>query len=262
MSITRKKVVQAYYSQRACDYDKQKSRTWKSMLGFKAKILDEIVHTMRQLKDRVALEVGVGSGRTALPLMRKMPLELVGIDLSKEMLNIAKLKMSVYKQRFSLLIGDAEHLPFHNDAFNAVICMSTLHYFEFPKTCLQEFSRVLKRNGVLVYGDVTPHEQDDKGFLDRLEKTISHAHGKYWKPSEMKKLMESCGFRVDKVKVVPYKKSYKALIEDKARYFGVEPRFLYERLNEATEKERTLYGIENDRMTLFYTLIQGTKQKL
>jgi ubiquinone/menaquinone biosynthesis C-methylase UbiE len=261
MSITRKKIVQAYYSQRACDYDKQKSRTWKSLLGFKVQILDEIVDTMRQLKERVVLEVGVGSGRTALPLMRKMSLELVGIDLSKEMLNIARLKMSNYKQKFSLLLGDAEHLPFRNDTFTSIICISMLHYLAFPEAGLEEFSRVLKGNGVLVYGDVTLHEQDDEGFLDRLEKTISHAHAKYWKPSEMKKLMESGGFRVDRVEVIPYKKSYKALIEDKARYFDVEPRFLYERLNEATEEERTLYGIENDSITLFYTLIKGTKQK-
>jgi hypothetical protein len=76
----------------------------------------------------------------------------------------------------------------------------------------------------------------------------------------MEMLMESCGFRVDRVEVIPYKKSYKALIEGKARYFDVEPRFLYERLNEATERERTIYGIENDSITLFYTIIKGTKR--
>jgi len=261
MAMVHKKVVQKYYSQRARDYDRQKSRTWKSELGFKAKILNKVVDAVLRLEGKVILEVGVGSGRIALPLMRKTTLQFLGLDLSKEMLKIAKMKSHAYKQRFSLLVGDAEHLPFRNNAFDSIICISTLHYFMFPETSLEEFSRVLKKRGVFVYGDVTMHEQDTEGFLDRLEKTISHAHAKYSKPSEMKRLIESCGIQVEKVEVIPYKKSYTALIEDKAQYFDVKPHFLYEKLNEVTEKERNLYRIEDNQLTLFYTLIRGIKQE-
>jgi ubiquinone/menaquinone biosynthesis C-methylase UbiE len=260
MSIAHKKIVQRYYSKRAQDYDRQKRRTWKSELGFEAKILNEVIDASSKLKEGILLEVGVGSGRVALPLLRETTLQFAGIDLSKEMLRIAQMKMLPYKQRFNLLMGDAEHLPFRNGVFDVIICMSTLHYFSFPKTILAEFSRALKERGIFLYGDVAMHEQDSGSFLNRLEKTISHAHGKYSKPSEMQRLIESCGIQVDKIETVPYKKSYTALIEDKAQYFNVKPRNLYLKMNEATENERKLYNIEKNHMTLFYTLIKGIKQ--
>lgn len=258
--MTHKKIIQKYYSKRAHDYDRQKIRTWKSELGFEAKILNEVVDAVSQVKDGFILEVGVGSGRVALPLMKEITLQFVGLDLSKEMLKNAQRKMSAYKQRSNLLMGDAEYLPFRNNVFDAVICMSTLHYFSFPKTSLEEISRALKKRGIFLYSDVTLHESDHDNFLDKIEKTISHAHGKYSRPSEMKKLIESCGIQVNKTEVIPYKKSYTALIEDKAQYFNVKPQVLYEKIREATENERKLYSIEKNQMTLFYTLIKGIKQ--
>jgi len=260
MSTAHKKIIQRYYSKRACDYDKQKIRTWKSELGFEAKILKEAVDAVSQVKDGFILEVGVGSGRVALPLMKKITSQFVGLDLSKRMLKNAWMKMSACKQRCNLLLGDAEYLPFRNNVFDAVICISTLHYFPFPKTSLEEFSRALKKKGIFLYGDVTMHESDHNNFLDNLEKTISYAHGKYGRHSEIKKLIESCGIQVDKVKVVPYKKSYSALIEDKAWYFNVAPQNFYRKIREATENERKLYSMEKNHMTLFYTLIKGLKQ--
>ncbi|MFX0064893.1 MAG: hypothetical protein ACFFC7_22180 [Candidatus Hermodarchaeota archaeon] len=76
----------------------------------------------------------------------------------------------------------------------------------------------------------------------------------------MKKLIESCRIQVNKMEVIPYKKTYSALIEDKAQYFNLKPQNLYEKLNKATKNEKAIYNIENDQMTLFYTLIRGIKQ--
>ncbi|MFQ6068772.1 MAG: class I SAM-dependent methyltransferase [Candidatus Bathyarchaeia archaeon] len=260
MSMAHRKIIQRYYSKRAQDYDRQKIRTWKSKLGFEAKILNEVVNAVSQVKDGRILEVGVGSGRVALSLMKELASQFIGLDLSKEMLKIAQKKMSPYKQKFNLLLGDAEHLPFRNKVFDTITCISTLHYLPSPQTSLEESSRTLKKRGVFVYGDVIMHEQDHNNFLDKLEKTISHAHVKYYRPSEMKKLMENCGIQVHKVEVVPYKKSYSALIEDKAQYFNIKPQNLYQTIREATENERKLYSIEKNQMTLFYTLIKGLKQ--
>lgn len=260
MSATHKKIIQRYYSKRAHDYDRQKIRTWKSELGFEAKILNEVVDAVSHVKDGLILEVGVGSGRVALSLMKEITSQLIGLDLSKEMLQIARMKMSAYKQKFNILMGDAEHLLFRNHVFDAIICVSSLHYFSSPKTSLEGFSRALKKRGIFVYGDVTMHEADHNNFLDKLEKTISQAHAKYSRPSEMKKLIENCGIQVNKIEVVPYKKSYTALVEDKAQYFNVKPQNLYQRIKEATENERKLYNIEKNQITLFYALIKGVRQ--
>lgn len=44
-----------------------------------------------------------------------------------------------------------------------------------------------------MYRDLILHQLDDKGSLEKLEKTISKAHTRYWKPSEIKKLIENSG---------------------------------------------------------------------
>ncbi|MFX1250004.1 MAG: class I SAM-dependent methyltransferase [Promethearchaeota archaeon] len=260
MSKLHKKTIQRYYSKRARNYDKQKSRTWKSELGFEAKIINEIVSAVSQARNGLILEVGVGSGRVALSLMKETPSRLIGLDLSREMLQSAQMKMTSCKQKLNLLMGDAEHLPFCNNIFDTLICISTFHYFSSPKIILEEFSRVLKEKGVFIYGDVTMHELDQDNFLDQLEKTISPAHAKYSRPLEMKKLLESWEIQVKKMEVIPYKKLYSALIEDKAQYFNIKPQSLYEKLSKATKNEKNLYDIEEDQMTLFYTLIKGIKQ--
>jgi len=258
--VARKKLVQKYYSERARDYDRQKIRTWKSEQGFGAEVINGVIGALASLENKLILEVGVGSGRIGFPLLEKVKHWFVGLDLSKEMLRFAKVKMSPYKQDFDLVLGDAEHLPFANEVFDAVVCISAMHYFEFPDRSLTEFSKTLKEKGIFVYGDLTIHELGNRSFFDALERTLSEAHAKYYKPSEMKKMLENHGFHVSKVEVFPYRKSFLALMEDKGRYFDVKLEALHECIRGATADERKLYAIGNNELTLFYTLIMALKE--
>jgi len=258
--ITRKKLVQKYYSERARDYDQQKIRTWKSKQGFGAEVINGVIGALASLENKLILEVGVGSGRIGFPLLEKVKHWFVGLDLSKEMLRFAKVKMSPYKQDFDLILGDAEHLPFANGVFDAVVCISVMHYFEFPERGLTEFSKILKEKGIFVYGDLTMHKLDSHSFLDILEKTLSKAHARYCTPSEMEKLLKNHRYHVSKVEVFSYRKSFLALMEDKGRYFDVKFEALKERIRGFSMHDKKLYSVDNDGLTLFYTLITALKE--
>jgi len=259
--VSHKKVVQQYYSKRATDYDRQKARTWKSEAGFEGEVLAEIIQATHKAVAGFGLDAGVGSGRVFTPLIRETKLPLIGLDLSREMLNLARKKMGSISKISDLLLGDIEFLPFRNGSFNLLLCISTLHYFSSPYAALMEFSRVLKKGGIFIYADVTIHEMDTEGFMDKLEKAISAAHGGYHRPSEVRSLMEKCGVGVAKIKTILYRKSYESLIEDKAKYFNIEPQTLQEFLRRATRKQSALYKIEENTMTLFYTIISGLKKE-
>jgi len=259
-SMSQKKIVQEYYSKRAKDYDWQKSRTWKSEQGFGTEVISYITETLANLEGKAIPEVGVGGGRVASALLEMIKPWIVGIDLSKEMLGRANAKLSPHKNAFSLILADAEHLPFAEGPFDAVACISTMHYFMFPQRSLIEFSRVLRGNGIFVYGDLTLHEKDKERFLDRLERMISKAHARYYKTSEMKVMFRECGFHVFRTKIVPYRKSYRALMEDKSRYFSVGPRSLDNFLQETTDDERKPYAADDKGLTLFFTLIVASKK--
>lgn len=157
-SITLKKVIQKYYSKRAMGYDRQKSRTWTIPQGFADEVTSEMLGALKNFEGKLVLEIGSGTGRNALPLLEKVNPRFVGLDLSREMLKLAKTKMSPFKDRVNLILGDAEHLPFAGEVFDAVLCMSTMHYFESQAEVLALFSGVLRDTGVFVYGDLTVHE--------------------------------------------------------------------------------------------------------
>jgi ubiquinone/menaquinone biosynthesis C-methylase UbiE len=259
-NAARKKLVLKYYSKRSKDYDRQKSRTWKSSQGFGNEVFDELLTALEGFRNRLVLEVGVGSGRNALPLLEKAKPRLVGLDLSKEMLKHARTKMSSFKDCLDLILADGEHLPFMNHAFDALICMSVMHYFASQRRILQRIRSALKENGTLVYGDLTVREMDNQGFFEGLERILSKAHARYYKPSEIKRLMNNQGFRVLKMKTVVYRKSYNALMEDKGQYFGVTPETLHRYIERATAKAKEQYALTSTEMTLFYTVITAKKE--
>ena len=257
---SRKKLIQRYYSFRAKDYDRQKSRTWKSDKGFGNEVHSEMLSALEGFGNKNVLEVGVGTGRNAVPLLERIGPYLVGLDLSKEMLEAARKKMVHFRKNCDFVLGDAEHLPFQTRPFDAIVCMSTMHYFESQEKMLKIFKDVLRERGILVYGDLTIHESDRQGFFETLERILSKAHKRYCKPSEIEKMMKIHGFRVCRAKTIPYRKSYRALIEDKGEYFDVAPEILEKRIKEATMDAKKQYGLTDTKLTLFYTVIKALKE--
>ena len=255
----RKKIIQEYYSRRSKNYDRQKSRTWRTSKGFAIEVVNELLNALASFDEKIVLEVGVGSGRNALFLMEKIRPQFVGLDLSKEMLNVARNKLFAYKKHLDLIQGDAEHMPFVAQTFDEILCMSTMHYLDSQQEMLKRFSTVLKEKGTFFYGDLTIHELDNNGFFEVLEKTLSKAHRRYCKPSEIKKLIEKSGFCISRVKTVAYRKSYDSLMEDKGKYFDVAPEKLQEHVRRATLDEKEHYDLTATELTLYYTTITATR---
>ncbi len=106
--------------------------------GLPKHTMDEVVKVMgRELKhcDRV-LELGVGTGRFALPL-QEHGIDILGIDLSKTMLTKAR-----QKDFRNLVLGDVCTLPFRNTSFDAVISVHVLHLVSDCLKVLCEIKRV------------------------------------------------------------------------------------------------------------------------
>ena len=259
-STGRKRLIQHYYSRRAKAYDSQKIRTWRSNRGFADEVFEGLFASLRGLEDRPVLEACIGTGRTSLPLLEQVKPWFVGLDLSREMLEVAQAKLSRYKKRCNPIMSDAECLPFRDEVFEALICTSAMHYFVSPEEILAEFSRILRTKGVFIIGDLTLHERDNRGFLNKLERTVSHAHGGYLRSSDIETMLNDHGFQVLSIKTIAYTKPFVSLIEDKAKYFGLKPETLNRCVREASADERKMYALGTDEFTLYYTLIKSEKE--
>ena len=92
------------------------------------------------------LDVACGTGDMVVELLRTRyaaSLQVTGVDLSEEMLAIAKRKAPQAEYR----LADAEHLPFGDASFDAVTCAFGIRNFVHLEQGLKEMVRVLKPGG-------------------------------------------------------------------------------------------------------------------
>lgn len=97
------------------------------------------------------LEVAVGTG---LNLGHYPPeVRLTGIELSRNMLTIARRRADDLDRPVELRMGDAEALGFSRDTFDTVVCTFSLCAIPDHRTALAEMTRVLRPGGLLLLAD-------------------------------------------------------------------------------------------------------------
>ena len=91
------------------------------------------------------LEVGVGTGRN-LPYYPR-GVRLTGIELSGEMLEIARRRAQELAWDVDLRLGNAQALDFPDDSFDGVVCTLTLCSVPDDRMVIREIKRVLRPGG-------------------------------------------------------------------------------------------------------------------
>ena len=98
------------------------------------------------------LDVACGTGDLSIEFLRHR-CHVTGIDLSSEMLTIAKAKTAeagFQPDAFNYLLADAEQLPFDDNTFDIVSCAFGIRNFIHLEQGLREMARVLKPQGRLL----------------------------------------------------------------------------------------------------------------
>lgn len=98
------------------------------------------------------LDVACGTGDMCVELLKR-GCTVTGVDLSEEMLAIAKQKTASANfqlSAFNFQLGNAEALPFAEGEFDAVTCAFGVRNFVHLEQGLSEMLRVLKPGGTMV----------------------------------------------------------------------------------------------------------------
>ena len=95
------------------------------------------------------LEIGVGTGRIALPLARHVA-SITGVDLARPMM--ARLRAKQRGEPVRLVQGDVTELPLPARAFDAVLAVHVFHLVAGWEQALAEVARVLRPGAVLLSG--------------------------------------------------------------------------------------------------------------
>ncbi|MCX8133572.1 MAG: class I SAM-dependent methyltransferase [Roseococcus sp.] len=138
------------------------------------------VNRLAQTAGRRVLEVGVGTG-LALPHYRP-ELEVVGIDLSRDML--LKAKERVARERLSAVHGllemDAENMAFADASFDIAVAMFTASVVPDAKTLYAEMARVVRPGGHLLFVNHFAADRGVRWWLERSTAPLARILG--WHP--------------------------------------------------------------------------------
>lgn len=139
------------------------------------------------------LEIGVGTGRIALPLARHVK-AIYGVDLSTNMMR--QLRQKWDGEPIHLVQGDAEHLPFASHSFDAGVIAHVLHLVGDPAAAARELRRVLKPGAHLV---VTHQDRNQSTGLDALydawEAAIPAAYARSPRRETIEAILNDTGWR-------------------------------------------------------------------
>ncbi|WP_018953539.1 class I SAM-dependent methyltransferase [Thioalkalivibrio sulfidiphilus] len=113
------------------------------------------------------LEVGVGTG-LSLPDYRE-DARVVGVDISPDMLKIARERAQGLPQVEALLEMDAEQLAFPDNSFDSVVAMYVASVVPHPERLLAEMQRVCVPGGDVL---VINHFASSHPVIRRMERTL------------------------------------------------------------------------------------------
>ena len=109
------------------------------------------VKSLRLQTGQRLLDVATGTGDQAFTALKAADIQVVGLDFSAKMLEIAQSKIQKrhLTDRFEVIQGDAEKLPFADQSFDALSISYGIRNVGTISTALSEFYRVLKPGGRL-----------------------------------------------------------------------------------------------------------------
>ncbi len=98
-------------------------------------------------KGERCLEIGIGTGRIALPLVRA-GVAIAGVDISREMLR--RLVIKAASSQLQIAVADATRLPFREHSFASAIAAHVLHLIPNWAIAVEELLRVVRPGGTIL----------------------------------------------------------------------------------------------------------------
>jgi len=161
----------------------------------------------------------------------------VGLDISRKNIeNSIKMAKAIGKNKPLFVIGDIRKMPFHEDAFDVIICQDVLEHVKGKQAGIRELAFSLKRGGKILIS--TTNSFSPEMFIDDILPTnvsngIIRAFGgdsSYYErqgrlnPWNIRKKLNESGMRVNKILMTGFPSVGKPWVD---RYLQVKPSIIF-----------------------------------
>jgi arsenite methyltransferase len=143
---------------------------------FLRRMAERLVELVKIAPGWSVLDVCCGTGSASLPaaLAAGKTGHVTGIDIAEKMLDVAGSRSRLAGlTNLEYRLGNAEKLDFPDGSFDAVICASSLHFFQDTPAVLGEWKRVLKPGGTIAFSSF------ESGLLQPLARLFSECLAVY-----------------------------------------------------------------------------------
>lgn len=150
----KKDTIKKYYDTVAVkyNYDFYQKKDSYPPLKYRHNYILKMIEQEKLPEPCTILDIGCGPGEMVCDLVKDNR-EILGLDISEEMIAIAKQKLEkkvTNIQNVYLAVGDIENLTFYDKTFDVIICAGVVEYLENDDKWVVELSRVLKPGGILI----------------------------------------------------------------------------------------------------------------
>ena len=167
------------------------SRKYEDWFGRNKFAYESEIQAIKELlpKAKKGIEIGVGSGRFAVPLGIK-----TGVDPSPRMREIAQQK------GVKVIDAVAEELPFENSQFELVLMVTTICFVDNLNLAFSEAYRILKLGGYLIIGFVDKDSHLGRLYQQSKKKNVFYKIATFYSVKEVVYNLNKVGFREFKFK--------------------------------------------------------------
>ncbi len=154
-----------YHDKKAYHWDYIKSRN-----AFYIQHTKIILNLVGEFGRGKIIDIGCGDGYITSQVFRKFK-EVVGEDISKEAIKIAKRKNS----KISFVVATCTNLPFSDNSFDTVVASEIIEHVDhnYGKMLLKESRRILRPHGKIIISTLNLSNPFMK-FLQVTHKNIEH----------------------------------------------------------------------------------------
>jgi ubiquinone/menaquinone biosynthesis C-methylase UbiE len=132
---------------------------------------------------KFGVEIGVGTGRFALPLEIK-----IGVEPSKKMAEISR------KRGIQVYEGVAEQLPFNDETFDFVLLVTTICFVDDLEESFIEAYRILKIDGFIIIGFVDKESELGRRYQLKRKKSKFYKDARFYLAKEVLDLLRKANF--------------------------------------------------------------------